>query len=65
MYDIDMYLITKDNPAGPIYVEKHNPALDEDRRFYDQDGNETKGSRIGRYLSYAVLAALLIWIWAH
>jgi hypothetical protein len=40
-YDMDTYLITKNNAAGPIYVEARDTTV-ELPRFYDADGNENQ-----------------------
>lgn len=63
-YGMDTYLITKNNAAGPIYVEARDTTV-ELPRFYDADGNETKGSRIGRLLSFIIICGFLIYLWAR
>ena len=42
MYDIDTYLITKNNAGGPIYVEPNDPELYHDRKIYDDKGKDRK-----------------------
>ena len=65
MYDIDTYLITKNNAGGPIYVEPNDPELYHDRKIYDDKGHETVGSKTGRLLSYLIIASFIIYLWAR
>ncbi|MHB9309948.1 hypothetical protein ACW0S9_08825 [Fusobacterium polymorphum] len=65
MKDYDTYMITRNNMENPIYVEESCRRSFQVGPFYDEEGNETTGSKIGGYLSLFLMIGFIFYLWAR
>lgn len=65
MLDFENYSRTRERLGTPLYVEENSPALSQIGPFYDDEGNETVGSKVGRWLAIVLAAAFIFYLWAH
>lgn len=65
MLDFVTYTTSRERLGSPIYTEERSPQFDTVGPFYDEEGRETVGSRIGRYLSFAIMIGFIFYLWAR
>jgi|GraSoiStandDraft_5_1057265.scaffolds.fasta_scaffold15354_3 hypothetical protein len=65
MFDSETYTTSRDRLGTPIYAETQEPDRYEFGPFYDEEGNETIGSKIGGYLSLLLMIGFIFYLWAR